>query len=328
MVEELVAFVRESFAWSADVVASPGPRGALGQIWRLDVGRDRFALKEIFHEPPSPEVIEAELAFTALAAAAGVHVPTSHADRDGRHVLPAPGGRWLRLYDWIDLRPLDLTAPGTPRELGTLLARLHRCGPARACEAGGAAPDPWYSRVPDVEELAPACDSGAVWADRLADRLTGLPELTAAVTPADPARLIECHRDLHPENVLADDTGTLVVIDWDNLGPATPDRELAQALFDWYCDGPVPDLDAMRAMYDAYVEEGGPGRVTEREDFSMLIASRLNFLLVQVRVARDPHAEQRHRDWAESEIDEALRIMPTAQHLAAVLALTRAASVS
>ena len=73
-----------------------------------------------------------------------------------------------------------------------------------------------------------------------------LPELCAAVAPADPAGLIVCHRDLHPENVLADAAGALVVVDWDNLGPAAPGRELARALFDWFCDGPTTDLDAVR----------------------------------------------------------------------------------
>ena len=55
----------------------------------------------------------------------------------------------------------------------------------------------------------------------------------------------------------------------------------------------------------------------------MLVASRLNFLLVQARVAIDPGAEPRHREWAEREIDEALRILPTPRQLSDVLNLTR-----
>ena len=79
----------------------------------------------------------------------------------------------------------------------------------------------------------------------------------------------------------------------------------------------------MRAMYEAYVREGGPGRITEPADFTMLLATRLNFLLLQTRIALDPRAEQRHRDWAEREIDEALHILPTPRQLADVLELTR-----
>jgi hypothetical protein len=94
-------------------------------------------------------------------------------------------------------------------------------------------------------------------------------------------------------------------------------------LFDWFCDGSTADLDAVRGMYEAYVREGGPGRITEPADFSMLLACRLNFLLVQTRVAIDPRAERRHREWAEREIDEALRILPTPRQVADVLELTR-----
>ena len=325
MVEELVAHARAAFGWDGDIEVSAGPRGALGQIWRLDIGSARYALKEIFAEPPTEASIQVELDFARRAVEAGVRVPASHPDREGRHLLTAPGGTWLRCYDWIDLRPVALTAPDTPSQLGALLARLHRCAPAGAVEPnGGGPPDPWYDRVPAPHEWSEVSMSGAWWAARLAARLTTLPQLCAAVGPADPARLIVCHRDLHPQNVHVDPAGALVVVDCDELGPAEPGRELARALFDWFCDEATTDLDAVRVMVESYLSEGGPGRIIESADFSMLLAHRLNFLLDQARLALDPRTEPRHREWAEREVDESLRIMPSPRQLADVLAVTRA----
>lgn len=94
LVQELVAHLREAFGWNEDVLVSAGPRGALGQIWRLDVGSARHALEEIFAGSPSETLFEAELVFTRCAAEAGVQLPTSHPDGAGRHLITAPGGRW------------------------------------------------------------------------------------------------------------------------------------------------------------------------------------------------------------------------------------------
>jgi hypothetical protein len=65
-------------------------------------------------------------------------------------------------------------------------------------------------------------------------------------------------------------------------------------------------------------------QVSSGADFSMLLAHRLNFLLDQARLALDPRTEPRHREWAEREVDESLRIMPSPRQLADVLAVTRA----
>ena len=321
--EGLAAFVRAAFGWRAEVTVSAGPRGALGQVWRLQLGSDCYALKEIFADPSPPALIEAELLLAGRAAAAGVRLPASHPDLRGDYLLTTPSGKSLRLYDWVDLRPLDLTAADAPAKVGALLARLHRSAPAAQTEPGGDPPSAWYDHTPAPESWADALASGASWASLLAERVSTLPQLCADVTPAEPGALLLCHRDLHPENVLADPDGNLVVVDWDDVGPAAPAREIAAALFDWFCPGPVADPTAMAQMYAAYLDAGGPGLITGPADFSMLLAARLNFLLLQTRIALDPAAEQRHRQWAEREIEEALQILPAPGQLAAALALAR-----
>jgi Ser/Thr protein kinase RdoA (MazF antagonist) len=316
----VVEVARAAFGWGPGVVAVPGGRGARGQVWRVDVGSRRYALKELFDDPPPEAVIRAELAFTARAVEAGVRVPASHPDVRGRYVVPGPDGLHLRLYDWLDLSPLDPADPGTPAALGTMLARLHRAAPPARHEPDGRPSSPWYHSVPPRS----AWTAGAApWAERLATRLEEVPQLTAEVGPAEPETLILAHRDLHPENVRAADDGTPVVLDWDCLGPTTAARELVQLVFDWYADRTHTDLDAIRALVASYRDAGGPGRVRGPGDASMLLASRLNFLRSQVRLALDPTTEPRHRDWAEREIAEALDILPTPDQLTTVLEAVR-----
>ncbi|MET0702176.1 MAG: phosphotransferase [Mycobacterium sp.] len=327
MVEDLAACAQAAFGWPGDIQVSAGPRGALGQIWRIHTGAACYAVKEIFEDPPTEAAIQVELDFARRASQTGVLVPASHPDRLGRYLVTTPDGRWLRCYDWVELRPIAHSAD-TPSRLGALLAQLHKCAPAGTVEpSGGEPPDPWYDSVPapsDWAQLASALvGSDASWAPEVADRLPALSQLGAAVRPVDQARLVICHRDLHWENVHADPAGTLVVLDWDDMGPAEPGQELARALFDWCCDDARTDIDAVRAMLESYLRAGGPGRVTAPDDFSMLLATRLNFLLSQARLALDPRTESGHREWAETEIDGMLHIMPTPDQLAEVLAVAR-----
>jgi Phosphotransferase enzyme family. len=94
-------------------------------------------------------------------------------------------------------------------------------------------------------------------------------------------------------------TGQLCVIDWDNSGPGDPCQELAAVLFE-YCSGRPART---RALYDAYVDAGGPGRITRPEDFSIAIAQLAHILERQCAnwLKATPVEERRH---AEAAIDE------------------------
>ncbi len=241
-----------AFGWSDDLKVSVGPRGALGQMWRIDIGAARYALKEIFDEPPTEASIHLELDFIRRATAFGVRAPASHADRDGRCLVTLPAGSWLRCYDWLDLQPAPARTPDTPRRLGALLANMHRCAPTQTAESDGEPPYGWYDLVPLVDEwdevAAESSAAGAWWTQRLADVLEILPQLGAAACPVDPKRLLLCHRDLHPENVFDNPAGELVVVDFDDMGPAEPAREFARAAFDWFSNETTTDLEAIEIM--------------------------------------------------------------------------------
>ena len=83
-IEELVAQAQKAFGWNGRVGVAAGPRGALGQIWRLEVGSARYALKHIFDEPPTEASIRAALDLVDRARDIGVRRALS-ARRRSRH---------------------------------------------------------------------------------------------------------------------------------------------------------------------------------------------------------------------------------------------------
>ena len=108
--------------------------------------------------------------------------------------------------------------------------------------------------------------NGAPFAERLSEMRDELVALEGLME--EPRDLQTCHRDLWADNVLRTAAGGLCVIDWENCGLADPSQELALVLFEFG----LGDPRRARALYRAYLEAGGPGRIDRRGNFSMLIA--------------------------------------------------------
>jgi thiamine kinase-like enzyme len=155
----------------------------------------------------------------------------------------------------------------------------------------------------------------------LAERAGLLCELSAVVTPQAGDPLITSHRDLHPDNVLADRSGELVLLDWDDAGQASPGRELARLLADWHVHQGKPDAAAVRRTLAAYQAAGGSGRIRDEQSFGMLIACMLNFLQAQASVALDPNAAAGDRQYACAEISDTLARLPTPGLIAELISL-------
>jgi Ser/Thr protein kinase RdoA (MazF antagonist) len=193
-------------------------RGELGRIWRLDTERGSWAVKELL-VPAEESAAREDAAFQMAARKAGVRLPRPVTTAEGRVLLD---GRW-RVYEWVDLAPGEVV---TSAELGVVTAGLHRV------EHPASGPVvPWFCEPvgrAGWEELAAA---GGEWAPALERALPDLVALDALVIPPGSGPLVTtCHRDVNVENIRRAAGGGVVVLDWENCGPARPVWELAGIL--------------------------------------------------------------------------------------------------
>ena len=244
-------------------LTGPVARGQLGQVWRLDSEAGTHAVKEWF-ATPDLAAMSRDTDLVAAALAEGVVTPRIVHTTTGA-VATTVADTAVRVFEWVALRGpmrgLD------PPAVGATLAALHRAGPPTDEPvdnwfATGLGEQRWrdlHQRV--VDEQAPfAGHLGA-----LVDELVAVESVME--THESP---IVCHRDLWADNVLATEDGRVCVVDFENLGPADPSQELAMVLYEFGDDDP----SRARRIHTAYRDAGGPGRVTRRGHFTMLVAEQ------------------------------------------------------
>ncbi|MBK3642019.1 phosphotransferase enzyme family protein [Streptomyces sp. MBT33] len=289
---------------------TPVARGALGQIWKLAGDGRRWAVKELLFGCDE-EQVRREAALRDAGENLGIASPRLLANRDGSHVstLPAQvGGSCVKVYDWVDGSFADPTRPEILTWVGRTLALLHVAG-AGASET----PVSWYERCPDASDWEALHrkirGSGLPWSDRLEELAHGRAvELARFVTPAERTGMVTSHLDVQPQNVLVGPAGP-VLIDWDNAGPVSPERELASVVYAW-SGGNAVNADSARRLVRAYVDAGGPGTIRSLEAFSMLFAIRLNYVQVQAEAAVDPEKTAEQRAFADRQVRDSLDTVP------------------
>jgi aminoglycoside phosphotransferase (APT) family kinase protein len=169
----------------------------------------------------------------------------------------------VRIYEWVDLKARDPMLDCAT--VGGLISAIHR---VRYAGANGV--HPWYTEPVGEDRwdelVRDLTNARAPFAEQLAalrDELVALEKLLEW-----PSSLQTCHRDLFADNVLRTPTGSLCVIDWENSGLAEPSQELGLVLFEYGCG----DARRVRALHEAYIDTGGPGRIERASHFSMVIA--------------------------------------------------------
>ena len=284
--------VAVAFALGHDArLEGPVARGQLGQVWRLDTSTGPYAVKEWFAEPDLSEVAR-DADFVAAARSEGVVTPAIVRATDGAvsAVIPVSDSRAptaIRVFEWVDLLPR--TRLLDPSAVGSTLAGLHRAGaPTRESVdnwfATGVGESRWVSLQQRVAR------EGAPFAPVLGALLGDLIAVESVIEPHEAP--IVCHRDLWADNVLATTDGRVCVIDFENLGPADPSQELAMVLFEFGADDPA----RARSLHTAYRDAGGPGRVTRRGHFTMLVAEQAHIgQLACSRWVGASHATERER---------------------------------
>jgi Ser/Thr protein kinase RdoA (MazF antagonist) len=248
------------------VGARPVAEGLLNQSYAVDTDLGRLFLKQYLDQ--RPRQIRAQHAATAALAAAGLPVAAPLTDLRGRTVNRYRS-RVFGVYPWIEgvHRPGLTLAEGECRDLGALLARLHR-GLARLL---GPADQPLF--LPCV-----TADEALATSDRLLALLRGRPQREDIDELAE-FRLYErrgllrafagqqpradavlsvgyVHGDFHGLNVLYAPGGRVrAVVDWDRLGVHPYAEELVRSALIFFldqADGRL-DLDRVREYVRGYL---------------------------------------------------------------------------
>lgn len=110
------------------------------------------------------------------------------------------------------------------------------------------------------------------------------------------------------------------MIDWENCGLADPSHELALVLFEFGAGTP----DRARALNDAYVDAGGPGRVDRPGHFSITIAQLGHIGEMSCRTSLDGGEPEGERERAVLRFAEFSELALTREAIDALLASVNA----
>jgi Ser/Thr protein kinase RdoA (MazF antagonist) len=284
-------------ATSLDEVA----RGAMGAVWRLRTDKGTFAAKELFWSEPDEAAIECEVTFRSACAEAGVPSPMPLATTCGAYVVNHGDDRW-RVHEWAYGDVPDQWDVATTSWLAAQMAAIH------AIEWSGEAtdPEPWYHQIDaDWAGLVDAAEEAGVgWAAGLRRSVPELRELTELVNSTPVGDMVWCHRDLKNTNVLRS-AGSSWLVDWDNVGPLAPERELGALLM-----AQLAQPANLRRIVAAYRKAGGTAEIDGPAGFATGLAVSLNYLQGQASAAMDTGLVDHHRHFAASQVPGLLDSLP------------------
>ncbi|MEV8371480.1 phosphotransferase [Kribbella sp. NPDC056861] len=300
---DVARWLATAFGLGEAVEMLPTARGAMGAVWRLKTTAGVFAAKELFWFDGDLAAVRAEVAFRAACAEVGVRSPEPLAGVDGEYVVRRGEG-WWRLYEWAEGEVPDGDDVEVACWVASQMAVIHTLDwPGGEVEIA-----PWYHRVDvDWAALIEAADQAKIaWAVDLRELRPRLGELTALVNAMPTGEQVWCHRDLANSNVLrATVAGGNWLVDWDNVGPLAPERELGALLL-----REIERPEAFGRVLSAYRKAGGPAEIDGPGGFATGVAIWLNFLHGQGMAALDTELAEQHREYAEEQVCGLLVSLP------------------
>lgn len=298
-------FVAAQFGLGRPRAVAVGARGAMGEIYRLDTDTGVYAVKRLLWEVPEESAAEREVAFAQLCGTVGVPSPRVLRTAEGAILLPAGSAdtAW-RVAEWVEGSTPARLDPAVATWLAGVAGRIHRL----ADPTPGVLTDPWYLRVDHRWDViaARATAAGVAWAPRLRSRLRELGEAATWVSSQPEGRSVRCHRDLKADNTLRTAEQRWVLLDWDNVGPLAPWREMGTLLVHWW-----RRPDVLAQLTRTYRQAGGPPYPAGASVFASGMAQWLNFLGAQAAVLLDPGSVPADREFARPRVTGLLRDIPT-----------------
>jgi thiamine kinase-like enzyme len=247
------------------------PKGRLEQVrggfhhrmWRLDTQHGGFAVKQLADDMDMQDAATVErINATEITAQefSGRGVPALYSLANARQHLQLIDGRGYLVYPWSEATACGKNNIGKDQAVTVagLLARIHRSD-IRVPELRDAPALPLTAeRVIDLVQLARQRNvhESQLLEDRLDDILLAA-ELQAPAMELLAQNQVISHGDLDHKNVLWDEAGAPLIIDWESARRLNPTYELLLEALDWGGITASFETGPFVTFLEAYIDAGG-----------------------------------------------------------------------
>ena len=287
--------------------------GLSNRLYRVVTDRGEFAVKRMIANAGSAAFksnVEASFVVERLALAAGIAMPVPVPVLGSTEALGGimDGGEacWVRVHQWIEASKVTASDidPGMVAQLGVILATLHRL-PCSDPELSSPQEPPAMDRA---WQMALSSHRNAA---SLLDAIETLEDIVRRGYQAPRPVPVLSHRDLDAKNLLRDEYGNLVVIDWDAAGPTDAQWDAVIVAMDW---SGIKEGAVSRQRFDtflhAYVVAGGNLDPITPLSFAGWAEGMLDWLWFNLERRESTDASE--RDLGESEVEATTAFLPAA----------------